>query len=83
MYICDRCGTQSYPNEKQHMQVIQVRETGYPAQRNYFHRDRREHKREGKEGRGFEIAREIKVCRNCAKGSFTPTVIALPKEELV
>lgn len=54
MFICEQCGKGTEPHEKQYKIVVQARRVFYPDQGTS----------------GWEIVRELKVCRRCADAVY-------------
>jgi len=54
MFICERCNRITKPYEKQYKIVVQARETFYPES----------------ETTGWEIIKEINVCKECADAVY-------------
>ena len=68
MYRCEICKHLIGPNIPSHKVVVETRPATYPVRReaNHFTKNRKVEKRDDPGGSGFEIAREVIACANCA-----------------
>ena len=64
MYICELCGAQTAPFESCYKKALEFRSKTYPER---YETDPKTKKPKmiDKGGTGHEIAREIRVCKNC------------------
>lgn len=80
MYKCQLCNTQSQPRDPQHTLVQSQRIRIYPSVDLPPLPWQPFVKRKSREGRGWEIQKELKVCQRCYDGVITG---GAPKSQVV